>query len=211
MVDYNEQWLLGDIVKDAASDREGKIVKLGEGESVFHRERSGLIVCSHHGDEWILIQFTEKTTKVKQGKKWVTVPGKKEDLWIKITSQDFRNMSEIARRKSFHRDSSKNNIATSIECDHDDCPFLEWEDHGVEDDTPVDEEVAETSMEATSSSSSSSSSNSVPSDGARKRDAPPKVSSRIMVTEVSTLSYSRMNTPSVGRQQEEESEKVSAR
>lgn len=208
MEDYNEQWLLGDIVEDVASEREGKIVKLGEGGSVFHRERLGLIVYSHHGDEWILLQFSEKSTKVKQGKRWVVVPGKKEDLWIKITSPDFRNMSEIARRESSHRDFLKNHIATSIECNHDDSHFLEWEDPGVKDDTPVDDEVAETSMEATSSSSSSSS---VPSDGARKRDAPPEVRSHIMVTEVSTSSSSRINAPSVGRQQEEESEKVSTR
>ena len=195
MEDYNEQWLLGDIVEGIASDREGKIMKLGEGESVFHRDRLGLIVYSHHGDEWILLQFSEKSIKVKQGKKWTVVPGKKEDFWIKTTSPDFfRNMSEIARRESYHRDSLKKSIATSIECDHDDSHFLEWEDHGVDDDTPVDDEVAETSVEATSSSSSSSSSSSVPSDEARKRDAPPEVSSDIIVIAVITLSYSRMNS-----------------
>ena len=201
MEDYNEQWLLGDIVEDVASEREGKIVKLGEGESVFHRESLDSIVYSHHGDEWILLQFSERSTKVKQGKRWVVVPGKKEDLWIKMTTPDFHNMSEIARRESSRRESLKNHIATSIECDHDDSHFLEWEDHGVEDDTPVDDEVAEVaeiaeaSMEASSSSSSSSS---VPSDGTRKRDAPPEVRSRIMVTEISTSSSSRMNAPSVG-------------
>ena len=120
-------------------------------------------------------------------------------------------MSEIARKESYNCDSLKNNIAASIERDHDDSHFLEWEDHGVEGDKPVDDEVAETSNEATSSSSASSSSSSVPSYGARKRDAPPEVSSHIMVTEVSTSSYSRMNAPSVGQQHEEESEKVSTR
>ena len=80
MEDYNRQWSLCDIVEDAASDREEKIVKLGEGESVFYRERLGLIIYSRHGDECILLQFTEKTTKVKLGKKWVVVPGKKDHI-----------------------------------------------------------------------------------------------------------------------------------
>ena len=178
MEELNEQWLLGDIVEDVASSRKRKVVKLGEGESVLHRERSGLMIYSHHGEEWILLQFSEKSTKVKQGKKWVDVPAKREDLWIKIASQEFHNMPDLARRESSLRDSFRNQIDTSIECDPHDSQFLEWgnvEDDAassdVEDDLPVNGEVAETSMEAVSSSSSSA-----PSDGARKRDASPEVS-----------------------------------
>ena len=200
MEEYNEQWLLGDIIEDDEDNRDWKIIKIGEGETVVHRDGSGFVSYDRHGDGWILLQFAEKSTKERRGKKWIVHPGKKTDLWIKRLSEVHRNKSELVRRESSHRESLRNQIATSIECNPNDTHFLEWESTEAEDEMLVNCLTAETFMDAISSfsnsslsSSSSSSSSSVPNDGARNRDEPAEVCSHGMLPEISTLSFTLMN------------------
>ena len=70
-----EEWVRGDVLRDIRSGKERKIFKLGDGETVYHRDQSGNVIFDNYGDEWLLIQFSEIATKVKQGRKLTVVPG----------------------------------------------------------------------------------------------------------------------------------------
>ena len=91
------------------------------------------------------------TTKEKRGKKWIVLPGKKTELWIKKTSDDYRNKSDLVRKESFLRESLRSQMASSIECNPTDSNFLDWESTEVADDILVNCVTAETFMDAISS------------------------------------------------------------
>ena len=57
MEEYSEKWVLGDIVEDDMDNRDWKIIKIGDGETVFHRDGSGLIAYDRYGDGWILLHL----------------------------------------------------------------------------------------------------------------------------------------------------------
>ena len=100
IVDCPEVWVRGDVVRDVRSGKKGKIFKLGDGETVYHRDQSGNVVFDNYGEGWLLLQFSEPATKVKQGRKWNVVPGKREEMWIELSNRDFVNLSDAVRKNA---------------------------------------------------------------------------------------------------------------
>lgn len=98
--DASEEWVRGDVVRDVRSDKEWKICNEGNGETLFYRDQSGSLVIDNYGDEWLLLQFSEPVTKVKQGRKWKVVPGTKEEKRIKLLDRNFINLSDAVRKSA---------------------------------------------------------------------------------------------------------------
>ena len=92
-----EEWGRGDVIQHMKSGKIGKIFCEGDGETAYHRDDTGNLVYDHYGEEWLLLHFTEPSTKVKQGRKWKVVPGRKEEIWVELQNRDFVNLSQGVR------------------------------------------------------------------------------------------------------------------
>jgi hypothetical protein len=112
--DASEEWVRGDVVRDVRSDKEWKICNEGNGETLYHRDQSGSFVIDNYGDEWLLLQFSEPATKVKQGRKWKVVPGTKEEKWIKLLDRNFINLSDAVRKSATNYTGDRSAGASSI-------------------------------------------------------------------------------------------------
>jgi hypothetical protein len=113
-----EDWKLGDAVKDKLSNTMWKVVELGVGDCDCFLKLNGEVEFHNQGDARAKIQFVEPAKKVKKGKKWVVVEGKKESFCIDKGAEEYENDSCRVRIAGAARESEESNFDRQL-ADHD--------------------------------------------------------------------------------------------
>ena len=132
------EWKIGDAVRETLSRKIWQIVELGVGDCESYRKANGEVFYDNQGSDRVCLQFVEQSTKVKRGKKYVVVQGRKDTLWIDKATTEFENESYAVRVSSSLRVAEERDFDRNMANDQ---PFLDYvdnDDYDSADDRSLD-------------------------------------------------------------------------
>ena len=99
---------------------------MGVGDCESYKNANGEVFYDNQGSNRVYLEFVEQSTKVKRGKKYIVVQGRKETLWIDKATTEFENESYAVRVASSLRVAEERGFDRNMANDQ---PFLDYVDN----------------------------------------------------------------------------------